>query len=351
MKISKLTEQLLADEDFQNDVLDKEKYTREELAGKYGLTVAEIDEARRIFLALTFIPKENDPVEISYARMKLLKKISVSPQGGKNGVMTILWRIAAILSVPLLLSTIFFYRQATTSGQEGMTQSDIVHTFQASAGSKTQAVLPDGTVVWLNSGSSLTCPAGFGSEARRLHLAGEAYFEVAKSKIPMIISAGEIEVKVYGTTLNISAYADEKVIGTTLIEGKVSVITQEDNEHILQPGYTAFYSVDDHNLEMVHVDQMDAFTGWKDGKLLFNNEPFSKIIQKMERWYNVDIRLLDPSLGKYVLYATFHEESIEQVLDILSKSIPITVSYPARMKQADGSYIKREILIKRSKRK
>jgi ferric-dicitrate binding protein FerR (iron transport regulator) len=116
---------------------------------------------------------------------------------------------------------------------------------------------------------------------------------------------------------------------------------------LLEPGFTASYDLETKQIKAREVEKMDAFTGWKDGKLLFQNEPFADIVNRLERWYNVDIQLSDPSLGDYNLYATFVDENIEQVLAIFASSIPIEVDYPKRKKQADGSYSKREIVIKR----
>lgn len=353
MEVSEKLDRLLAEEKFQDDILNhKGSLEKEhpELLKKYSISENEFAEAGKLLSGILFIREKSDPEEISYALKKLREKISATKKERKIRALTLLSRIAAFLSIPFLLSTLYFYQQTRNSAETPSFRDNILNTFHAQAGAKTQVVLPDGSLVWLNSGSSLSCPAVFNQEVRQVELKGEAYFEVVKSKVPMLVSAEHVQVRVYGTKFNVKAYTDERMITTTLVEGKVSVITEgTEDEYILEPGYTAFYSVADEELKVTKVDDMDVFTGWKDGKLLFNNEPFAVILQKMERWYNVDIQLKDPSLGEYVLYATFLDENIEQVLAIFSKSIPITVSYPKRLKQADGSYAKREILIERSR--
>jgi len=353
MEVLKKLDRLLAEEKFQDDILNHKgssEKERHELLQKYSISETEFAEAGKLLSGILFSQKKSDPEEISYALKKLRKEISAKRKERKIRMLALISKIAAVLSIPLFLSTLYFYRQTQNSAGILSSQKNVLHTYRAQAGAQTQVVLPDGSLVWLNSGSSVSCPAFFNQEVRRVELRGEAYFEVVKSKAPMLVSAGNVQIRVYGTRFNLRAYADESVTATTLVDGKVSVIPEgSQDEYMLDPGYTAFYSVANAELEVVKVENMDAFTGWKDGKLLFNNESFASILQKMERWYNVDIQLKDPSLGEYVLYATFIDENIEQALDIISKSIPIAVSYPKRMKQADGSYAKREILIERAR--
>lgn len=356
MEVPEKLNQLLADEKFQDDILNLGKFSKEEqnvLLEKYSISEKEFIDARKLLSGMSFIPKKSDPAEVNYALKKLQKRIALVSdprKGRKISMITLISRIAAVLSIPLFLSTLYLYRQTMNIDSSGISfsQEKVFNTFQAPAGAKSQVVLPDGSLVWLNSGSSLSCPVTFNSAIRHVQLTGEAYFEVAKSEVPMLVSARHIQVKVYGTKFNIKDYAGEEVIETTLVEGRVSVIPEgSPNEYTLDPGYTASYSVLEENLTITQVDKMDAFTGWKDGKLLFQNERFADILKKMERWYNVDIQLSDPSLGNYILYATFFDENIEQVLDIFSKSIPITVEYRQREKQSDGSYARRKIVIRR----
>lgn len=353
MEVPKKLDRLLGEEKFQDDILDHEELTgtvHQTFLTKYSITERELADARRLLLGVSLVQKKSEAEEIKYGLKKLRDRVSEAEKKRKIRLFAHLSKVAAVLAVPLLLSTLYFYEQARNSAGISSSQEGVVHTYQAQAGAQTRVSLPDGSLVWLNSGSRISCPAAFSQGVRRVELKGEAYFEVVKSDAPMIVSTGHIQVRVYGTKFNLKAYADERIVTTTLVEGKVSVMIEGSrDEHSLDPGYTAFYSITDEQLKVSKVDDIDTFTGWKDGKLLFSNESFASILQKMERWYNVDIRLEDPSLGKYVLYATFIDENIEQVLDIFSKSIPIKVSYLKRVKQADGSYSKREILIERSR--
>lgn len=339
---------LFADQGFQDDVLDPGK-AKGTLLEKYPVSEQELTEARKMFRTLSFVRKASDPAEISYARSKLLGRIASSGKSRKGAaVIRIISRVAAVLTLPLLFSTLYLYWYPV-SPQAIFHAEARTLTYRAEAGVKTEFSLPDGSLVWLNSGSTLSCPSVFDRNLRQVELHGEAYFEVVKSSSPMIVSAGPVQVRVYGTRFNLQAYDDEPVVTATLVEGKISLVTEEkEKEYFLDPGFSASYFPENTSFRLAKVEKMDVFTGWKDGKLLFDNEPFAEVLRKMERWYNVDIRLNDPALGSKVLYATFIDENVEQVLDILSKSIPITVRYPERVKNDDGSYAKRTILIERS---
>ena len=355
-------DQLLADEEFQDEIRNFGNVPKKEqkaVLKKYSITEKEFTYAKRFLSGISFGQKELDSEDVNYALTRLMRRIADASiissgieRGKKIDFITMISRVAAILSIPLLLSTIYFYQKASNLNSEyfiSSSQKRVFNTFQAPPGAKTQVVLPDGSLVWLNSGSSLSCPAIFDAESRNVALKGEAYFEVVKNEeVPMFVSTGHLKVKVYGTKFNVNAFADEGVIETTLVEGKVSIIPGDSKkEYSLNPGYTASYAVKKQKIQMTKVADMDAFIGWREGKLLFHNEHFSDILKKLERWYNVDIQLTDGSLGDYTLYATFFDENIEQVLDIFSNSIPISVEYPKRIKKADGSYSKREIVIAR----
>ena len=357
--------QLLTDEKFQDDILNFDNPSKDEqktILQKYSITEKEYTYAGKFLSGISFRKEKLSPEDVNYALKRLMSRIANTSdsltikEGKKIDYFTWISRIAAILSIPLLLTTIYFYQESRNLQSGYFTSSSpekVCNTFHASLGARTQVALPDGSLVWLNSGSSLSSPAVFDSRSRNVELMGEAFFEVVKNeKVPMVVSAGNLKVKVYGTKFNMNAYPDEKQIKTTLVEGIVTIIPGDSRkEYQLNPGYTASYTVENQKLQITKVDDMDSFSGWKDGKLLFHDEPFAYIIKRLERWYNVDIQLTDSSLGAYTLYATFFDESIEQILDIFSRSIPIKIEYPKRVKNPDGVYSKRQIIIKRDKSK
>lgn len=352
MNFSQKFNQLLEDEQFQETILDidiRSSEEKQQVQKKFDITENELAYAYRLLSGISFSEKRITDSEIN----EKLKEFWNETSERQTAVSPLQWlvRVAAILSIPLLLSSVYFYtRSDKQNNQITYAQAPIVfNTFKAPMGAKTQIVLPDGSLVWLNSGSSLSFPSQFDSESRKVKLQGEAYFEVVKNeKLPMVVSLGSMKVKVYGTKFNVNAYEPDENIETTLVEGKVSITPENGyNETKIKPGYSATFNKGNNQIQVTQVRDMEAYTGWKDGKLLFHDQQFAEIAKKLERWYNVDIEISDKSLNDFTLYATFIDENIEQVFDILSQSIPIRMEYPRRKVNADGIYARRKIIIKR----
>jgi transmembrane sensor len=164
-------------------------------------------------------------------------------------------------------------------------------------GGQYQVVLPDGTRVWLNAGSSLRFPLTFDQlNERKVELKGEAYFEVAKQlkeekgiqeRVPFIVMTATQEVEVLGTHFNINAYADEPAVRTTLLEGRVKVFGQLNPKAgvLLKPGEQAVLK---DKLSVAKVDTEEVMS-WKNGFFRFNESDLKTIMRQASRWYNVDV--------------------------------------------------------------
>lgn len=158
-------------------------------------------------------------------------------------------------------------------------------------GGSYQIALPDGTRVWLNAASSLTYknPTKYKAKTRTVELSGEGYFEVAKNKsFPFVVLSGGQRVEVLGTHFNISSYPDEPVVKTTLLEGSVRVapVGYTTGSHILKPGEQALFK--DHSIQVKQTDTEEVIA-WKNGFFRFNEESLISVMNKISRWYNVDL--------------------------------------------------------------
>ncbi|MEQ7798906.1 FecR domain-containing protein [Pedobacter sp. ASV1-7] len=180
-----------------------------------------------------------------------------------------------------------------TSDTDGSKDGSQLNRLSTPQGGQYQIVLADGTRVWLNAASSLKFPSAFKSDIRNVELIGEAYFEVAKSKIPFIVVANNQEVEVLGTHFNINSYADERYIKTTLIEGLVRVSLFDSklsgsaaNPVKLFPGQQSVNYGS--NLKVVEV-QTESVVDWKNGDFIFKKENLSQIMRKVARWYDVKV--------------------------------------------------------------
>lgn len=165
------------------------------------------------------------------------------------------------------------------------------NTISTPQGGTYQIILPDGTKVWLNAASSLKFPTSFATlKERKIELSGEAYFEVVKdAKHPFKVLTPKQEVQVLGTHFNVSSYADETVVKTTLLEGAVRVSNlQKANAGmvVLKPGQQSTLSNDGITVAKADLDEVLA---WKNGVFVFNDEPLESIMKKVSRWYDVEV--------------------------------------------------------------
>jgi hypothetical protein len=169
------------------------------------------------------------------------------------------------------------------------------NTLSTTRGEQTQVRLPDGTLVYLNAESSLKYPTSFARlDERKVSLAGEGYFEVAKDKAhPFIVESNDQNVEVLGTHFNVNTYANEASVKTTLLEGSVKI-----NNRILKPNQQAVLTNGQIKIQQVDVEHV---VSWKNGNFLFEDEPLSSIMRKIERWYDVDV-IYDKGINTEELY-------------------------------------------------
>lgn len=183
--------------------------------------------------------------------------------------------------------------------------------------------LSDGSLVHLNAGSQLKYPEHFTASERKVYLQGEAYFEVTPNKEkPFIVQTSNTDIQVLGTKFNVSAYPDEKLVATVLVEGSVKVSEKETNEStnvILTPGQLALWNKTTEKMNVTKVDVED-FTSWIEGKLVFESKTFEEMLRVLQRKYNVTIenRYTDLNTGRY--RGRFEDESIEQIMKTFAKS-------------------------------
>jgi transmembrane sensor len=163
-----------------------------------------------------------------------------------------------------------------------------MNTLSTPLGGQYQVRLPDGTKVWLNAGSTLRYPVSFaGLRQREVSLSGEAYFEVAKDKsVPFIVNAGAAAIKVLGTHFDIMAYADEKNLETTLLEGSVEV-SQGSGTKIIRPNQQASISKNG-VLSVAEVDGED-YIAWKNGLIQLHHADIAAVMRQVARWYDVEV--------------------------------------------------------------
>ena len=188
--------------------------------------------------------------------------------------------------------------------------------------------LSDGTGVWLNAGSSIRFPVSFAGNSRQVSLEGEAYFEVSHNGEPFIVSSGDMDVRVLGTSFNVSAYADEDQIKTTLVEGKVSVELKAEEDApskslILEPDQQAIF--DRSKSEIFEVDVIASqYTSWMRGKLEFNNESLEQVMKRLARWYDFEYDFENPEARNFHFSARLDKaENISTIIEMLEMTTDV----------------------------
>ncbi len=344
---------LLTDKNFQKVLsnwtasTDKEK---SDICKKHNLNLEEINILRQIWLGLDFHSPDYHAEKIETALNDTLWEIAKKQNviRGKSPMRALyerFSRIAALLIVPVILYA--FYIQFHHNPAPASDNHAIV--VQSQPGVITKLVLPDGTKVCLNAGSAISYPNYFTGKKREVSLTGEAYFEVVKNKeMPMEIAAGNVKLKVYGTTFNVNAYPNESFAKITLVEGSVSLSSSgkadQAKEFFIKPGQTVTYYRESNKLDVEYKDTFQ-YTAWKDGLLVFKNTSFDSVLRQLSHRFNVDIELANKNLGSTSMDATFKNESLDEILRLLSLSTPFKYSYGPQHKLPDGSFEKSKIYI------
>jgi Fe2+-dicitrate sensor, membrane component len=254
-------------------------------------------------------------------------------------------RTAAAILLPL-----FLLHQYVVQPMLKTTPAEMI-TLVSAPGIVTKAVLPDGSEVWLNAQSELTYPARFTGKERTVSVSGEAYFKVVadkKNRFNVVMPDG-IAVSAFGTEFNVHAYQDEPDYQVTLARGNIEVASANFiKKEILTAGQKVVLSP---TMGSMTVLQADTYmeTAWKDGKMVFRREKLETISQKLSRKFGVVIQLEGDALKDYEYTATFTDEMLEDILDLLMRSAPITYSI-SKQEQLDNAMFTRRVVTIKSKK-
>ncbi|MFZ4521978.1 MAG: FecR domain-containing protein [Bacteroidales bacterium] len=226
-------------------------------------------------------------------------------------------RIAAI-SLLLLLPAFFLYRYFTNPSDH-----------QLAAGNEImECVLPDGTSVTLNAGTTLTYPSRFTGSIRQVTLNGEGWFEVAHNKAkPFIIASGNVRVRVVGTSFsfNTKTPGDKQVIYLSTGIVKVYFENRPDKSALLVPGEKA--EINDAGSDILKTSNNDVnFISWKTKHIVFSNTPLDEVVKVLTKVYRTPVTIHDNNLRDCRITATFDQQSLESLLQVLKATLDIRIS-------------------------
>ncbi|MFV0378075.1 MAG: FecR family protein [Mangrovibacterium sp.] len=316
----------------------------EELLLKYILGQAENDEMRlvqewisssdenqnefsriRNIWILSGLENEIDPVRKQVGIQQTLFKVKEQNRRKRVKELRLVWgRYAALLLLAIVISGVSGY---FISGQKNMPNQGIE--VIAAIGERSQVVLPDGSKVELNSGSTLRLEPSFGSKKRVVKLDGEAFFRIAHdASRPFVVKTSKLDVEVLGTVFNICSYSNEPGITTFLESGKVKIKTENGQQVLLKPLQTADFNKESGKIEV--VDQgSDYLVDWTRGMLTMKEVTIESLSKKLERKFNVTICFGDEEVKTHRYTGSIRDEQLDTILEALRFS-------------SDLNYIKQE---------
>lgn len=237
------------------------------------------------------------------------------------------WRLAMrVAAAAVILLTVGYVSYLAGARNVQTVAPPAMNRLITAAGSKGRFMLPDSSVVWLNSSSTLEYPENFDSDSRHVALTGEAYFEVSRDeKRPFTVSAGDLDVRVLGTHFTVENYSSREVAEVVLVEGSVEVTGHNiDRPEILEPGQLLAVEKSSGHTEVEEVNT-GSYTSWIQNKLVFDGAPLEEILLNLSKWYVVDIDC-DPILGRRIsLSLTVRNgDELSDIIEAMSFVAPIT---------------------------
>ena len=258
---------------------------------------------------------------------KVLAKVKRRVHGQAVSWWEWIQRIAALLSIPLLLGCLWLYYE-----KDDVKQTIQMIEVKTNPGMTTSIVLPDSTLVCLNSESVLRYPSHFEEATRRVELEGEAFFDVTSNKEKRFIvkMGGQSQIEVYGTSFNVEAYAKDNKISTTLIEGTIGFIYKDKDGKAkkigLKPHQKLVYELSSFRTQL-YTTSGETETSWKDGKIIFNNTSMDEVLRMLSKRFNVEFVLSNKNLKDYAFTGTFTEQRLDRIMEYFEISSQIKWRY------------------------
>jgi ferric-dicitrate binding protein FerR (iron transport regulator) len=226
------------------------------------------------------------------------------------------YRYAAILFLLITLGGIYLHFSGKTVGNESF-----FNTIIAENGQISKALLPDSSVVWLNSGSTLKYNNQFGISNRDIELTGQAYFDVTKNKdFPFVVSCDKINIKVLGTRFTAETYPDSREINVVLIEGTVELTSGNKAFANLHPNEMMVYNKQDNKFKISEV-VTEKYTSWREGIIHIYDQPLKDAVVKLQKRYNQRI-IVEKGLEDYKVTFSIRNEKFNDVMDMLLAITP-----------------------------
>lgn len=274
-------------------------------------------EAFDVFAVSGSLPPPMTP-DLEKAWQKINRKLTTKVHPAKLWFEKIKYAAAVVAILLIGFSTLWMVTSVKNK-QILQQQTEII----SPLGQKSKVVLPDSSVVWLNSGSSLKYKGNFNMKGREVVLEGEAYFEVFKNKSKKFrVKTGILNVDVYGTAFNIKNHSDDNFQEITVSEGRVGISGKTGEIRQLIRGDQAILDKKTNKI-MFTQNSPEVINAWKNNELIFDNTPLEEAIKYLERWYGVQITIDKAMMGKHNYTFKIKTESFREMLEIMKVMTPI----------------------------
>jgi len=337
---------------------------------KYFDELKDIWEASRIVSSTQLFDIQKS---LANTKFKIASKLNLQYSDGKIKLLKELLKIAAVFILAFIIGGIIFNWYNVPKDLISQKTYTII---EVPLGSKSKVTLPDGSIVWINAGSSIKYVTNSFISKRDIYLEGEAFFEIKKNNQNQFsVITSDINITALGTSFNVKAYKDEDEIETTLVKGKVSIEKRDESGKskqiaILSPNQKAIYIKSENKLDLntgnkitknkqvikplklkekiiiKHNINTELSTSWKDNRWIFKDENLKSLASKIERRYDVTIIFEDKSLHDYMFSGTLENETLEQLLQVIRLTAPIDYSVIHR-----EVYIRENMLLKKQYKK
>lgn len=289
----------------------------------------DFSEVRDLWLLGNTVVSDDIETEIALGHLKERIQLAEIKGPKKNlsshKLMHWFLKTAAVFVILLSVGSTSYYLGSHSMGEE----PTVMNRLLTADGSKGRFVLPDSTVVWLNSNSLLEYPETFSASTREVRLSGEAYFEVQRNeKIPFRVHAGEMDIEVLGTRFIVGNYQRRSAVEAVLVEGSVKVEGCKMNHSVvLTPGQLISYDkgTEDVDVQMVNVAD---YISWIQDELIFDNDKLADIIVNLEKWYGVDIVCSSDFANRVSMsFSVRNGESLDDILRAMTLVAPINYNW------------------------
>jgi transmembrane sensor len=253
---------------------------------------------------------------------------------------------AASVACLLAIGGFSLWIAGKTSIQQIASSSTVVATHE---GEKVHILLADSTQVILNSGSTLQYDGQYNIKDRNVKFTGEAFFDVSTNpEKPFVVELDHLKISATGTRFNIFSFGNEDRVETTLEEGAITVSIKGKEPINVISGQQVVYFVKSEKV-LVRDVPIDTYTSWKENKLRFDDTPFEEVLRRIGRKYNVVFEITNRDLLNLKYTATFIDESIEEVMQMLKDVSPINYKIINRTSINDKYYLRPKIVVGKRK--